>query len=77
MDGLKLAHAIKGRWPPIHLLITSGSQAPNPGELPANGRFIAKPYRPEEVMAALCDMLGYPVPGPRLNHTTNNFGKVA
>lgn len=77
MDGLKMAHAIKGRWPPIHLLITSGSNAPNPGELPTNGRFIAKPYRTEQVMAALCEMLGYPAPGPRVNNTTDECGKVA
>ena len=24
MDGLKLAHAVKGRWPPIKIIATSG-----------------------------------------------------
>jgi hypothetical protein len=24
MDGLKLAHAIRHRWPPIELILTSG-----------------------------------------------------
>ncbi len=77
MDGLKLAHAIKGRWPPIHLLITSGSRAPNPGELPANGRFIAKPYQAEQVMAVLNELLGYPAPEPRVHDSTDKCGKVA
>jgi CheY-like chemotaxis protein len=77
MDGVKLARAIKGRWPPIHLLITSGSNAPEQGELPPNGRFIAKPYRPEEVVALLCDMLGYPAPRPFLNDKTDKCDKVA
>ncbi len=77
MNGMKLAHAIKGRWPPIHLLITSGSNIPNKGELPANGRFIAKPYRPEQITAALCELLGYnPTPRPRMNRP-DGYGRVA
>jgi CheY-like chemotaxis protein len=44
MDGLKLAHAIRGRWPPVHLIVTSGLQMPAEAELPPKGRFIRKPY---------------------------------
>jgi CheY-like chemotaxis protein len=44
MDGLKLAHAIRGRWPPIHLIVTSGLQMPAEAELPSKSRFIGKPY---------------------------------
>jgi CheY-like chemotaxis protein len=28
MDGLKLAHYVRGRWPPIKLIITSGQRRP-------------------------------------------------
>src|SRR5580698_27869 len=44
MDGWKLAHAIRGRWPPIHLIVTSGLSVPNRDQMPLRGRFIAKPY---------------------------------
>jgi CheY-like chemotaxis protein len=51
MDGLKLAHAIRGRWPPIHLIVTSGLQMPTDAELPPKGRFIRKPYDNAQVVA--------------------------
>ena len=58
MDGLKLAHAVRGRWPPIHLILTSGMNVPDGAKLPANGRFIRKPYSPEHVAAALKELFG-------------------
>jgi CheY-like chemotaxis protein len=51
MDGLKLAHAIRGRWPPIHLLVTSGLLTITEAELPPKGRFIPKPYDSARVIA--------------------------
>ena len=64
MDGWKLAHAIRGRWPPIHLIVTSGVDVPSEGQLPANGRFIAKPYSAEQITAALRACFDIdPVPG--------------
>ena len=51
MDGLKLAHAIRGRWPPIHLIVTSGLNVQD--LLPANSLFVPKPYSAEQVTAAL------------------------
>jgi CheY-like chemotaxis protein len=56
MDGLALAHAIRGRWPPIHLIVTSGLNIPNEEKLPANARFIPKPYDAEQVTAALNEL---------------------
>src|SRR3954447_18834536 len=34
MDGLKLAHAVGHRWPPVHIIATSGHQTINDGDLP-------------------------------------------
>jgi CheY-like chemotaxis protein len=51
MDGLKLAHAIRGRWPPIHLIVTSGLQMLTEAELPSKGRFIGKPYNNAHVVS--------------------------
>jgi CheY-like chemotaxis protein len=53
MDGLKLAHTIRGRWPPIHLIVTSGLDVPRGVKLPANVPFIRKPYYAEQVIVAL------------------------
>jgi CheY-like chemotaxis protein len=62
MDGLKLAHAIRRRWPPVHLLVASGLDIQD--KLPMNGRFIRKPYSSEQVANALFDLFGYsPAPG--------------
>jgi CheY-like chemotaxis protein len=44
MDGLKLAHAVRDRWPPVELILTSGRRRIGPDDLPERGRFFAKPY---------------------------------
>ena len=53
MDGMKLAAAIRDRWPPIEIIITSGKSAPRPENMPARGVFFAKPYRRDEITTAL------------------------
>ena len=58
MDGWKLAHAIRGRWPPIHLIVTSGLYVPADGQLPVKSLFIRKPYSAEQVTAALREVFG-------------------
>jgi CheY-like chemotaxis protein len=40
MDGLKLAHAVRDRWPPIKIWVVSGKQRLQPCELPSNSRFV-------------------------------------
>jgi CheY-like chemotaxis protein len=45
MDGLKLAAAVKGRWPPIQIVATSGFVNVGPDDLPEGGRFLPKPYK--------------------------------
>jgi CheY-like chemotaxis protein len=53
VDGLKLAAMIRDRWPPIAIIITSGKSAPMAKDMPVGSLFFTKPYRPEEVMAAM------------------------
>jgi CheY-like chemotaxis protein len=50
MDGLKLAAAVRSRWPPIEIIITSGKLNPSPQSLPARSRFLAKPYNGERLV---------------------------
>ena len=51
-DGLQLAAMIARQWPHIVVLVTSGRVRPVE-ELPANVEFIAKPWRPSQVIAAI------------------------
>lgn len=58
MDGLKLAHYIRHRWPPIHLIIASGKAMVEEADLPSGTRFLAKPYQGTVMSEALLEMLG-------------------
>jgi len=44
MDGLRLATAVRDRWPPVHIIVASGKQRPAATELPDGGVFFSKPY---------------------------------
>lgn len=56
MDGLKLAEAIRGRWPPIKIIATSGNVNVGLSDLPDGGRFVKKPYTREHIIAAILDV---------------------
>ena len=58
MDGLKLARAVRGRWPPIKIVATSGHAHVLETDLPEGGRFLAKPYRPLQVTGLLRELTG-------------------
>ena len=49
MDGLKLAHFVKDRWPPIKIIATSGQVRITPADLPEGSHFVPKPYRAAEI----------------------------
>jgi two-component system, response regulator PdtaR len=53
MDGLKLAHAVRHRWPPIHIVATSAYDASLKDELPAGSVFLLKPYTEREIVGTL------------------------
>jgi CheY-like chemotaxis protein len=57
MDGLKLAAAVRDRWPPIKIVATSGHVKIGPGDLPVGGRFLPKPYSPAEIMKTLRELI--------------------
>jgi two-component system, response regulator PdtaR len=60
MDGLKLAHAVRGRWPPIKILVVSGKQRLQPSELPSNSCFVGKPYQMAALVEELRSLIGSP-----------------
>lgn len=49
MDGLQLARAVSTLWPRARLVVTSGHRVRRP-DLPQDAVFIAKPWRPMDVL---------------------------
>jgi CheY-like chemotaxis protein len=57
MDGLKLAAAVRDRWPLIKILVTSGHRTVNFGALPHESRFFSKPYNVSEIASTMRTMM--------------------
>jgi CheY-like chemotaxis protein len=57
MDGLKLAAAVRDRWPPVQIIVTSGHRQLSDDLLPVQGRFFSKPYDHSRVIAAIREMV--------------------
>ena len=57
MDGIKLAAAVRDRWPPIKFVATSGHVKLGVGDLPQGGRFLPKPYSPAEITKILRELI--------------------
>ena len=58
MDGLKLAAAVRDRWPPVEIIITSGKGLPDGWTMPERGAFFPKPYEPHRVQAKMREFAG-------------------
>jgi two-component system, response regulator PdtaR len=56
MDGLRLAQAVRGRWPPIKIIATSGRCVVRDGDLPSGGLFLPKPYNSSQISRALREL---------------------
>jgi two-component system, response regulator PdtaR len=69
LDGFTLARVVKQAWPHIGIVVTSGRMAPGLNDLPSGALFVAKPYRPADLVAAVrtvlpSDQTGIPVEAP-------------
>jgi CheY-like chemotaxis protein len=50
MDGLALAHYVRGRWPPVKIIVTSGyMKIRDSNLLPPGALFVEKPYHPKNI----------------------------
>jgi two-component system, response regulator PdtaR len=58
MDGLKLAHYVRGRWPPVKLILTSGHARPPAEDMPTGSGFVGKPYQLKKVADDLRMIVG-------------------
>jgi DNA-binding NtrC family response regulator len=57
MDGLKLAVAVRRRWPPVKIIVISGHRIIDVADLPDGSMFFAKPYQHDAVMRSIRKML--------------------
>lgn len=60
MDGLKLARAVRDRWPPIKVFVVSGQVLPRQSDLPSSACFISKPYEMAAMVTELRSLVGPP-----------------
>ena len=59
MDGLKLAAAVRKRWPPIKIVVTSGHRVVDTNELPTEAAFFSKPYDVQAVVSTFRTMTAH------------------
>src|SRR3954463_15148936 len=57
MDGLKLAHAVHKRWPPIKIILVSGQLTLANLDIPVDSCFFGKPLEAEVVIAQMRSMI--------------------
>jgi two-component system, response regulator PdtaR len=57
VDGMDLARQVHARWPHVLLVITSGHKQLSRAEIPEDGRFVAKPYRANELLGQMDDLM--------------------
>ena len=57
MDGFEFARLVRQGWPEVAVLVISGKTAPGPGDLPPNATFLHKPIMPDDLVAALQDVM--------------------
>lgn len=60
MDGIKLSHYIRKRWPPVKLILASGNAILEESMLPEGTGFFAKPYIDNAITGAMARMLVKP-----------------
>jgi CheY-like chemotaxis protein len=58
-NGLKLAAAVRDRWPPIKIIVTSGLRNVDIDSLPIESRFMPKPYNPDTVIRSIREMVSH------------------
>ncbi|RYY23658.1 MAG: response regulator [Sphingomonadales bacterium] len=57
MDGVKLSHYIRDRWPPVKLIIASGAAIIAESGMPGGSRFFSKPYDDHTITETMAHLL--------------------
>ena len=50
MNGIELAHHVRDRYPPMVIVVASGTLTPAAEELPERALFVSKPFDPHHVL---------------------------
>lgn len=58
LNGLQMAHRIRELWPPVRFLVVSGQWPLAADALPAQSRFLSKPYDVAAITGALHRLAG-------------------
>ena len=56
MNGLRLARAVRDRWPNVAIIMVSGHRVPDVGELPGGSKFFPKPYDETQMVSTVREM---------------------
>ena len=57
IDGLKLAHAVRHRWPPVKIVASSGDLKVKQDDLPEGARLFPKPYSMSQIAVTFRELL--------------------
>jgi two-component system, response regulator PdtaR len=58
MNGVRLTHCVRDRWPPVQFIVTSALAKFGETELPRGSEFVSKPYSPEQIVHKIEIMSG-------------------
>src|SRR3954447_23770459 len=72
MNGLKLAAAVRNRWPPVRIIATSGHVKIRAGDLTAGALFFPKPYQPLQIIDAIRELTSVGV----MNYPSRQKGEL-
>lgn len=67
MDGIKLSHYIRDRWPPLKLIVASGAAIVEESMLSGGSSFFPKPYDDLTITEAMAHLLSSEKPHDRPN----------
>lgn len=57
MNGLKLVTAVRDRWPPVKIIVTSGRHDLSKADMPEGAIFLSKPYNHTSITQSMRDCL--------------------
>lgn len=57
MDGLRLAAAVRDRWPPVKIIVVSGQRSIDESDLPDGSLFFSKPYSADRIASSMRALL--------------------
>lgn len=58
MDGARLAHHVRDRWPPVKIVVVSGLPQNHCAALPTDALFLPKPVHRNDLLTRLAGLLG-------------------